>query len=289
MRNASCCSLPVELIGFNPKQDFTITPWLVSNLGHEINRDEVIVGSRIQGEIGSALRFYGHNFTIAGRLEPTGMGIDTSVFVRMEDAYEMASESEWKAEKALELAPDMISSLLVRVEKGEDPEAVGARIQSVLPETRVITQNYLVNRVADQMSGARGFLDGISLVIIIFSFPFVALISYMVANERKREISMIITMGGSKLFIFGLILAETMILAVIGAVIGVTVSSMIFYSFREFIAFTLKIPYIWPSIPGVFLFGGVITAIVCYRGDCLITISGISREQYRTFGGALER
>jgi ABC-type lipoprotein release transport system permease subunit len=77
---------------------------------------------------------------------------------------------------------------------------------------------------------------------------------------------MIITMGGSKLFIFGLVLAETMILAIIGAAIGVTVSSLIFYSFREFIAFTLKIPYIWPSIPGVFLFGGVITAIAVIVG-----------------------
>jgi putative ABC transport system permease protein len=256
----------VELIGFDPKQDFTITPWLVSNVGHEMNKDDVVVGSRIQGEIGSALMFYGHNYTIAGRLEPTGMGIDTSVFVRMEDAYHMASESEWKADEKLDLSPDTISSVLVRVKEGEDPEVVGARIQSVIPETRVITPNYLVNRVADQMSGARGFLDGISLVIIIFSFPFVALISYMIANERKREISMIITMGGSKSFIFGLILAETMILAIIGAAIGVTVSSLIFYSFHEFIAFTLQIPYIWPSIPGVFIFGGVITGVAIIVG-----------------------
>ena len=92
--SASCCSLPVQLIGFNSSQDFTITPWLQTNLGGPLKQDEIIVGNAIVGNVGSQLRFYGQNFTIAGRLAHTGTGMDETVFMRMQDAYAMAANQK---------------------------------------------------------------------------------------------------------------------------------------------------------------------------------------------------
>ena len=102
---ASCCSYPIQLIGFNSSQDFTITPWLQTKLVGTLKQNEIIVGSAIIGNVGSQLKFYGQNFTIAGKLSPTGMGLDDTVFMRMQDAYAMAAESNTTAVEPLNIQP----------------------------------------------------------------------------------------------------------------------------------------------------------------------------------------
>ena len=65
----------------DPGHDFTIARWLETHPGIVMGKDDIIVGSSIEGNTGSDLRFYGHTFHIAGRLNPTGMmGIDMAVF-----------------------------------------------------------------------------------------------------------------------------------------------------------------------------------------------------------------
>jgi putative ABC transport system permease protein len=75
---ASCCSLPVQLIAIDPSQDFTITPWLEAKQQKPLAPDEIIVGSKIVAGGGTTLTFFGHSFIVAGRLDPTGTGLDTT-------------------------------------------------------------------------------------------------------------------------------------------------------------------------------------------------------------------
>src|SRR5512138_975980 len=90
LANAACCTGRVQLIGFDPALDFTIQPWLMTELGRPLRRGEVVVGSGFTSEAGEVLTFYGKNFTVAGKLDPSGMGMDESAFIMLDDAYEMA-------------------------------------------------------------------------------------------------------------------------------------------------------------------------------------------------------
>jgi putative ABC transport system permease protein len=189
--SASCCSLPVQLIGFDPDHDFTITPWLESGLQRPLGKDEVIVGGGISGEPGSELMFYGHNFTIAGRLEVTGMGLDTSVFMRIDDAFTMAEESGLKAVQKLDIRPGQVSSFLVRVDDHADPNEVGNLIQAQISGTRVITPHQHVATVNSHLSQILKTLYLIAVILILISLPLAGTIAFLSARERQRDMGFV--------------------------------------------------------------------------------------------------
>ena len=259
---ASCCAYPVQLIGFNPGQDFIITPWLQTNLGGSLKQNGVIVGSAIVGDVGSQVRFYGQNFTIAGKLAPTGMGLDKTVFMRLQDVYTMAAESNKTAVEPLNLQPGQISVVLVRVAPGYNIAGVAAVIESMVSGTQVIQSSGLVNTVANQISATTQLLYITAASVTLVSLPLIALVSSMVINERKREIGILRAMGGTKRFILKLFFAEAITLALIGGIIGVLASFFLMYSFQNLIALNLQIPFLWPSISQTLSEVGMVLVLV---------------------------
>ncbi|HSA35907.1 MAG TPA: ABC transporter permease, partial [Methanomassiliicoccales archaeon] len=141
--SASCCALPTQLIAFNSTLDFTVRPWLDDELGRPLERDEIILGNQISGEIGESLVFFGHPFYVAGILEPTGTGVDQSIFVQDTDALVMAKESFELSWEPILIKPGEISAILVKLSPGADADEVSARIEETVPGVSVISSNNL--------------------------------------------------------------------------------------------------------------------------------------------------
>jgi putative ABC transport system permease protein len=247
--NYGCCAFPTQLVAFNSTQDFTIQPWLQSDLGRPLAPNEIILGSQyIGGAVGYHLLFYGHDFVIAGLLEPTGTGVDQSVFIQDTDAYTMAAESGKLAVKAIDLKPGQISSVLVKLSPGADADQVAADISAKIPGVSVITSNYLARKINDQLSGTVGSLYLTAGAITLVSVPLVATVSVMVANERKREIGLLRAMGANKRMVFSVVLFEALILAALGAIIGTAISATVIFVAKDTITTSLGIPFLWPSV-----------------------------------------
>ena len=85
--SASCCSLPVQMIAFDPETDFVVQPWLKNQNAVRLEKGQVLVGSSVVAEPGETLQFYSTDFQVAGKLERTGMGYDSSVFMTFESLY----------------------------------------------------------------------------------------------------------------------------------------------------------------------------------------------------------
>ena len=253
---ASCCAAPVQMIAIDPETDFTISTWLKQNPGVKMGKDDMIIGSAIVQNVGNDLFFYGHTFHIVGILEQTGMGIDNSVFVRFEDAYVMADESELKAVKKLIIPPGMVSSVLVKTDPGTSPAVVAREIEDQIPDTKTITPNSLLNTVSGQLSAVRRLLSGATLAVTIISIPLLAFISAMVAHERRKDIALLQALGATKTYVMRLMLAESFSIALIGGLIGIGVTAVIFVLFQDFIATSLKIPFIIPSPLALLVDGG---------------------------------
>ncbi len=266
LSNAPCCTLPVQLIGIDPSTDFTVTPWLKSELGRPLNTNEVLVGSSIIGAVGSQLKFYGTNFTIAGRLEPTGTGLDLSVFMRADDAYTMAEQSGQLAVQKLNLQRGQISSVLVKVTNGEDPTAVASRIEAQIPGTVAITSDILVRKITAQLSSASNLLYVVTLVVAVVSVPLVALVTTMGASERRREIGLLRAMGAKKGFIFRMILVEGLLVATVGGALGIATSAVIVYSFQTLIATSLLVPFLFPPILETLGYVGITLVVAITAG-----------------------
>jgi putative ABC transport system permease protein len=249
---ASCCAAPVQMIAIDQEHDFTVSTWLKNNPGVTLGKDDIIIGSSIIQNVGNDLMFYGHTFHVVGILARTGMGVDNSVFLRFEDAYVMADESGVKATKKLTIPPGMVSAVLVKVDPGVLPADVAQEIQKIVPGTKTITPNGLLNAVSGQLGAVTRILYGATLAVTIIAIPLLGFISAMVAQERMKEISLLRALGASKGFVMRLMLAESFALAIFGGLIGITVAAGILISFQDFIAFTFKIPFIIPP-PGTIL------------------------------------
>ena len=252
---ASCCAAPVQMIAIDEENDFTVSPWL-KNERVTLGKDDMIIGSAIIQNVGLDLMFYGHTFHVVGVLEPTGMGIDNSVFVRFEDAYVMADESELKAVKKLTIPPGMVSAVLVKVDPGADPAKVADTIRDQVPGTKTITPNGLLNAVSGQLGAVTRILYGATLAVTIVAIPLLGFISAMVAHERMKEISILRALGAKKSFVMGLVLAESFSLAIIGGIIGIVAAAGVLVFFQDFIAYTLNIPFIIPTPLAMLADGG---------------------------------
>ena len=253
---AKCCSAPVQIIAIDPEHDFTISSWLKENPGTTLGKDDVIVGAKIDGAIGTDLVFFGHTYKISGRLATTGMGVDYSVFTRIEDAYVMADESGQKAIQKLTIPKGMVSAVLVQVNREKAPSAVATEIQAAVPGTKIITAHGLLNTVAGQLGGITRLLYGATLAVTVVSIPLLGFISAMVANERRREISILRALGATRNFVMRMVLAESFTLAIVGGIIGIGAASVILVAFQDYIALNLKIPFITPSPLTLLMYGG---------------------------------
>jgi putative ABC transport system permease protein len=266
---ASCCAAPVQMIAIDPENDFTISAWLNENRGVKLGKDDIIIGSAVIQNIGNDLMFYGHTFHVVGILKQTGMGVDNSVFTRFEDAYVMADESELRAVKKLTIPPGKISAVLVKVDPGASPAVVAREIQETVPGTKSITPNGLLNTVSGQLGAVRRLLTGTTLAITVVSIPLLGFISTLVAHERRKEVAILRALGATKGFVLQLMLAESFSLAITGGIIGIGTATGFLIIFQNFIAISLKIPFIIPSPLTLLVNGG--TALFLCAG-----IGGIS-------------
>jgi putative ABC transport system permease protein len=245
----SCCSDYLQIIAVDPEKDFTLSLWLKNNPGITFERDAILVGSRIDGDIGSDLLFYGHTFHIVGKLEPTGMrGVDKAVFIRMDDAYTMADESESKAAKPLVLSRGMVSSVLVQLDPGASPIVVGDAIRREIPETRILTQDSLTVTVTRHLDGITLFLYYFAVIVTVIFLPILIFVSIMVAREMKQEVTFLGALGATKIFVVQLVLAETFSSSVIGTFAGIGAALIVLIGFQDVIAFSLEIPFSIPSL-----------------------------------------
>jgi putative ABC transport system permease protein len=265
----ACCSGPVQFIGMDPSNDFTVSTWLKENPGVTMEKDDIIVGSKITGDIGSDLKFFGHTYHILGRLGQTGMGIDMAVFARTEDAYVMADESSVKAVQKVTIPRGMVSAILVKLEPGTSSADVSNTISSTVPGTKTITPNGLLGAVTGQLGAVTRLLYGSTLAVTVVSIPLLGFISAMVAHERRREIAILRAIGATKAHVMRLMLAESFSISIIGGLAGIGVAAIVLLSFQDLIAVSLKIPFIVPSPMAIMYNGG--TALLLSAG-----IGGIS-------------
>jgi putative ABC transport system permease protein len=184
------------------------------------------------------------------------MGIDNSVFIRFEDAYTMADESELKAVKKLTIPKGQVSAVLVKVQPGFSQAEVAKEIQGQVPGTKTITPNGLLNAVSGQLGAVTRILYGATLAVTIVTIPLLGFISAMVAHERVREVSILRALGAKKSFVMRIMLAESLSLAIIGGLIRIITAMGILVAFQDFIAFTLKIPFSMPAPLSMIVNGG---------------------------------
>lgn len=104
---ASCCSTPVQLIGYDAATDFVIRPWIAEQYDKGVCEGQIVVGSDVSIEKGNIIRLYNQEYPVVAQLAKTATGLDSAVFMNMdtmqslldtshEDGYQFLSDNAGK-------------------------------------------------------------------------------------------------------------------------------------------------------------------------------------------------
>ncbi len=281
----SCCSGYVQLIAIDPEKDFSLTRWMDTEYGMPLETDGIIVGSMVEGDTGSELRFYGHTFHVNSRLVPTGMrGIDSAVFMTMKDAAVMAAESAQNAEEPLMLPEGKVSWVLVQLGPGVSSADTAEAIRQQIPGTRVITPADLSGTVTGHLAGIMLILHYTAIAVTAIAVPALLIASVIFAREVNEEVSLLGMLGATRAFILRLVLAESFAASVIGTLAGIGAGAVALVSFQDFIAYSLEIPFSPPSFTALLTGAGWTLLLTIMLGGLLSiypTIRILRSESYR--------
>lgn len=264
--DAQCCTVKVQLIGIDQSTDFVVEPWLRKAVDRPLTGNEVIVGDYIFGEIGSEIMFYNQKFTIVGRLEPSGMGFDSSVFMSMEAARRIAHLASPDMGNKVDKA---YSSILVRVKPGVDPISISdevldrmglkANVNFVFASNMMSdTSAKLQNIVTVMYSAAAGvWLVAALVMFVVFFFAF---------NERQKEFATLRALGASKSKVIAIVMTESFLMSLAGTAVGMLFGWLFLEVFSVSIAKAIGLPYLSPAT-GAF-WGTVVTSAVAGLVTC---------------------
>jgi putative ABC transport system permease protein len=218
--------VPVDVYGIDPATDFTVGPWLQEPRKKTLGTGEILVGNAVSGDSSSPVKIGAGTYTIAGRLDLTRSAVDRSVFMTLDDAYALAAEPGILPPATPPVKPGTVNAVLVAVEQGADPALAGARIQQPFSYEylRVLERHFALRPASQAAQGLPAIMNIIAVIVILAALPLVALIAAMAAQERRREIGLLVAMGAKRNLVFVIVMAESLVLAITGAVIGIGAS-----------------------------------------------------------------
>ncbi len=285
--DAGCCSARVQLIGFEPDSDFIVQPWLQAGLGKSLQDDQIIVGSRILTNPGGQLEFFTHKFTVAARLDRSGMGFDTSVFMTMNAAHKLLRQSGILSGN-VEAIKDYASSLLLKVKPGFEPRDVANSIMQRFAVDYnldfLLTKN-MMRDLGGQLDSISLFVFGLSAILWLMATVVLFVVFSATTNERKRELSILRLLGASRKKLVKLIILEAVFIGLGGAILGVALACIFIFPFAGLIFNSLGLPHLqapWPSIAGYLLLTMGTATLVGPLASSYAALSITRRDTYTT-------
>ena len=280
---AHCCAVSeMFMVVFDPETDFSVTPWLEEELGRRLNVGEVIGGTQVFVPEGDEyIMLYGYNLDLKGTLEPTGIGIDATLFMTKETAEELSRWSSQTAEQPLTVPTDSISSVLVKVAPDVDPHGVAVQIERDVEGVVAIESPELFGTFREQMLGLLWLFLVMLIMAYLISALLIGLVFSMAAHERRREMAVLRATGATRFFIFRTLWSEAVVLAVAGGLVGVILSSLFIYMFRNYISGSLGMPFLFPSFGSLLGLAGLALALAIVTATIAVLIPAykISRQE----------
>jgi len=266
---ADCCSVKVQIIGFDPENDFVVQPWIAESLNRPLDDMEVVVGCRVETKVGNDFRIYDRNCRVAAKLASTGTGLDTAVYCNMNTIHVLLQAAEEKGiTHRIDSGNDaeVVSAVYVKVLPGADIGLVNNRLNGGIRKATSIRTAGMMTEVADSLSGVSntiailiGAVWLLALIILFIAFA-------MMVNERRRELAVYRLLGTSRRMMSGMIMRETALCSLAGAACGTVLGAVLVFPFTTMIETSLRLPYLTPAGGTIALYAFVAAAVTVAAG-----------------------
>jgi putative ABC transport system permease protein len=274
--NSSCCSAPVQLIGFDQDTDFIVGPWIKTSMPGVLKNDEIVIGGAVAGRAGNMLQFFDRGYRIAAKMEYTGTGFDASVFMNMDAARTAASDCA--AKTGADAPPEnSISSVMALIDDSLTPAGAAGRINNTFGYGKsgivVVPAKTIVSGVSVSLRMLTSSFAALSAILWIASFSILALLFSAMLNERRREFGILRSVGISRKKLIMMVLWESGLISIAGSVAGIFLSALLLIPFRVYIREMFNMPYIMPDF---WQLGGIACASVVLSAAAVLLASLLS-------------
>ena len=285
--SSDCCSTRVQLIAFEPGSDFVIAPWIDEKITDDLEHGQVIIGSEVTPLSNGKVKFYGSEYTVAGKLGETATGIDSSVFMTRDTMHLILDDAKAKGYQFLTSEDDsgLVSTVLLKLNDGADLRQVEKEIYNAGSGVKIIETDKLIVEVSSQLESVNRIISLTLAVLLFLSFFTMTLFFSVIFHERKKDFAILRILGTTSRKISCLALSEGFLIGAAGGLAGLISGILTVYPFNRYIENRLNVPYLMPSVPVVILFGllGIVTVILFGAvSSFLSTISLSHAETYYT-------
>ena len=279
---ADCCSVKVQIIGFDPENDFVVQPWIAESLNRPLGDMEIVVGCRVATDVGEIFRIYDQRCLVAARLAATGTGLDTAVYCNMNTMHALLEAAEEKGiSHKIDTGNDaeVVSAIYVRTLPGADVGLVNNRLNGKIRKATAVRTTGMLTEVSDSLGGVSRTVAVLIAAVWILALVILFIAFAMMVNERRRELAVYRLVGMSRSMLSGMILKETALCSLAGAVCGVLLGALAVFPFTTLIETSLKLPYLAPGAGTVAACAALAIAVTVAAGCAasLHTASKLSR------------
>ena len=247
---ADCCSVKIQVIGFDPDTDFFVQPWIEQSYSRNLNDFDVVVGCKVETDVGENIRIYDTPCKVVGRLAATGTGLDTAVYCNLTTMKSLLQAAEAKGishKVTSDDSDDQISAIYVKVKEGYDIGQVNSKIQGHTRKASAIRTRSMLTDVSDSLTGISSTISGLIGIVWILALLILLLCFAMIIRERKREFAVLRLLGTSRAQLCNIVLSESFLCSLSGALLGIAVSALIVFPFTTLIEQKLALPYLQPA------------------------------------------
>ncbi|MBQ4238684.1 MAG: ABC transporter permease [Ruminococcus sp.] len=272
---AGCCSVKVQIIGFDPETDFSVTPWIERSYGKELSDGDVIVGAMVEVSTGDDIKLFDQKVNVVGQLERTGTELDTAIYCNVNTVKQLMQAAQVKQLVDYNGSdPDkVISSVLIKVRGDYDIDDVTSDINLHVRGIKAIRAKSMISSVSDSLSGVSSAIGVLIAVIWVLSLIIMAIAFSMINNERKKEFAVLRVLGASRGMLSKIVFKEALMLTFAGGVCGILLALLVGVLFFDSLTSSIGVPFLLPSVGTMAVVGAVTVAATMLAGALTAAIS----------------
>lgn len=245
---------PVVMTGIDPQQFDRMSGGFEYVAGHQLRGPDDILVDRLYAaqkrlQVDQTFSLLNHNWHVVGIIEG---GKLARIVVQA------------KTLQHIDSIQGKVSQIWVKLDNPANDDAVVKDIESRTDLKVNTMEEFTALWSVGNIHGVTEFIYVIMGIGVVIGFVTVCLSMYMSVLQRTREIGILKALGASQTFILRIILAEAVVLAAGGTVIGILMSYGAWWLIRTFVPASLPmiIMYSWWPIAGaVTLVGALLGAL----------------------------
>ena len=258
----SCCSMPIQAIGIDFEKDFTIKPWMTKDV-KDLKDGEILIGNNVTVTDVKTLKFFGKTYTVKSKLMQTGLGFDNAIFMNFDTAKKMLQDAA-KVHPQKYVPNSEISSIMIKKDDNADSEQVTVNLMKSLrgTSTMVVMNKNFVDNLSKEMFSLMKYLKILLTFTLIMAIIVLISIFTVDFKDKEKQMATLRILGITKNKLKSIILQYSVVLSLIGAVIGIGLSILTVKLFSGQIEKSLDLAFMKVNAKEILLISLITLAVV---------------------------